>query len=46
MQIHVELVEKVRESLLALEDHMNFPLLYLETVSMKLVNDTDATTYI
>ena len=43
VQIHVELDEKVRESLPALEDHMNFPPLYLETVSMKLVNDTDAT---
>ena len=44
MQIRVVSVEKVIDCHPALEDQMSLPLLYLETVGMKLVND--ATTYI
>ena len=45
VRIHVLSIEKVKDCHPALEDQMNFPLLYLETVSMELINDPDATTH-
>ena len=44
--IHVVSVEKVIGCLPALVDHLSFPLLFLETVSMKFVNDSDATMHV